>query len=232
MSSKSQDELVTEVRDRLDEATATFWSDVQLRKWINEACRDVSRRTETLLSTDDVTVTAGTQQYSGPADTVRVSRAEWRPTDQVTIYPLEYKDYNGMDAIWWTSQAVSSGYPSFFTMWGFPPSLTLVLYPVPSTGGVCRLFYYRLAAELSTDGTQGSVPVEVLAGWEDLIVDYAEFIALRKDGDQRWQEAKQIYEERLRDLFENSRRWADAAGSLEWATQSVPAWLYGWEGGN
>ncbi len=225
--SKTLAQMVTEVRDHLDEQTPTFWTDVQIRKWINEAVRDVSRRAEVLLTTTDVTVTAATQSYVAPTDVVRINRAEWHPSGQTTIYPLEYKDYNGMDSVWWSSQAITQGYPIYFTLWGFPPSLSLVLYPTPSDSGTVKLFYYRLATELATDGSEDPSNVDVPEGWYDLVIYYAEANALRKDGDQRWQEARQIYEQSLQELMDNSRRWSDQAGSMEFSNQLIPAWLYG-----
>src|SRR5690348_11114900 len=99
-------QLVTEVRDRLDEAAATFWSDVQIRKWINEAARDIARRSETLIKQTSIKLNTAQQSYIGPSDVIRVSRGEWQPAGSQLVYPLEYKDYNGMDSVWWTAQKI------------------------------------------------------------------------------------------------------------------------------
>lgn len=226
---KTMGMLLREVRDRLDEAAPGFWTDEQLRKWINEGTRNVSRRSETLLTTTDIPVTAGTQQYVAPADAVRVARAEWRPTGQTTVYPLEYRDYGSMDNVWGVSQAITQGYPTHFTLWGWPPTLTLIVYPTPSVNGNVRCFYYRLAAELATTGTADATNVDVPEGWWDIIVDYAEYTALRKEGSPRWQEAKAQYEQRLLELMDNTRRWSDQAGSFEFAGPggALPGWLVG-----
>lgn len=224
--------MATEVRDHLDEATAAFWTDAQIRKWINEALRDVSRRSEALLATQTKTIVAGTQTYTLDTQTVvRVNRAQFEPTGQTTIYPLEYRDFIGMDEIWGIQQAITQSYPQYFTFWGYPPSLQVTLYPVPSVGGVLRLYYYKLATELATDGTGDASNVDIVEGWYDLVLYYAEATALRKDGDQRWQEAAAKYESMLQTLIENTRRWSDQAGVIEFAgAGGLPQWLVSGEG--
>lgn len=219
-------QLVTDTRDRLDEVAATFWTDVQLRKWINDGTREVARRSETLLATKNIAVTAATQSYTGPTDCIRINRAEWIPTGQTTVYPLEYKDYNGMDAVWWTSQKITQGYPQFFTMWGFPPTLTITLYPTPSQNGTLKVYYYRQPADLSTTGSDDGTVVDVPEGWWDLIVHYAEFMALRRDRDPRWQEARGIFEDQLAHMIDITRRWSDQAGSFEQGIAVLPSWLW------
>ena len=96
--------LLTDVRNRLDETTSGQWTDAELRSWINEGARDVSRKTETLQGTTNISIVADTQEYTLPTDTLRIHRAEWRPTSSSNVYTLEYRDFNSMDAVWWSSQ--------------------------------------------------------------------------------------------------------------------------------
>lgn len=223
--------LLTDVRSRLDETAARFWTDVEIRRWLNDAARDVARRTESLQTTTPLAFAANDQSKTLPGDCIRVHRVEWRATSQDQIYVLEFRDYNGMDQIWATSQVVTKGYPSHYTMWGYPPSLTLLVYPTPSTGGTVKVFYYRLPADLATDGSADGQNLDIPEGWHDALVLNCEYIALRKDGDRRWQEAKTLYEERIDDLLTASRRWADAAGSISQSgiMGTLPAWLYSYD---
>lgn len=221
--------LLTNVRSRLDETTARFWTDAEVRRWIVEAARDVARRAETLLTTQDVTIVAATQEYALATDTLRVYRAEWEPGGTSLRYPLEYRDFNSMDAVWGISKQVTQGYPYWFTLWGFPPNLKITFYPKPSVAGKVVVFYYKLPADLATDGTADSSNVDVPEGWWDALELYCEFVALRKDGDPRWLEAKQLYEEKVAELVEVSRRWSDQADAIQYRTALLPAWLYGSE---
>lgn len=214
------------VRVRVDEASAQFWADTDLDQWINEAARDIARRSETLQATTEFDATADTQEYTLPTDVIKVHRAEYaNNTDRDTVTPLEYRDYNTMDSVWWSQQVQSRGDPYWFTMWGFPPSLKMVVYPTPSdtvTNGF-KVFYYRLPAAATTDGDN----IEIPQGWEDLAEDYCEYMALRKDGDPRWQEAKQLYEQKIDGFIDMTRRWTDQAGVVATQHGPVPAWLYG-----
>lgn len=218
-------ELITNVRERLDEATETHWTDTEIRRWINEGAKDLTRRTESLQDTSDIPAVVGTQQYALPTDVIRLYRVEYSATGEELIYTLEYRDFNDADAVWWTHQATSQSTPFLFTMWGFPPSLNMVVYPKPSAAGSFKVFYYRLPVVLALDGADDALTVEVPQGWEDTIVDYAEYVALRKDRDQRWQEAKSLYEEHVGTLFDLSRRWTDQTGQFTPHAPMVPTWL-------
>lgn len=229
--SRTLGQLVTEVRDHVDEATQTYWTDIQLRKWINEGLRDLNRYCETLQKNATITVTTGVQDYSAPTDVIRVSRCEWQPTGQNQKYPLEYRDLNSMDNAWGISQAVTQGYPLVFTLIGFPPQLTIRLWPIPSTGGQLNLYYWRLPADLATDGTADATTVDVPEGWWDAVVQYAEYMALRKDADPRWKEAFEIYNQKRDELMDISRRWSDQAESIQYRDSYLPSWLYDPAGG-
>jgi hypothetical protein len=219
-------ELRTQVRDRIDEATAKFWTDTQINSWINEGARDLARRGEVLQTRDEITSIAGTQEYTLPSDVVRVYRVEYEDSSQ-TIVPLEYRDFNNMDSVWWSRQATTeSTRPFWFTMWGYPPDLKIIVYPTPANSDeILRVFYYSVPATVSGDED----PIAVPTGWEDAIVLYAEYVALRKDGDARWQEAKAIYEEKVSQLIDVTRRWSDQAGAVTAQTSFLPGWLVGGE---
>lgn len=216
------------VRVRIDEPTSRFWADTDIMQWVNEATRDIARRTESLQASTTITAVAGTQQYTLPNDTLRVYRVEWSRDGATgtTVIPLEYRDFASMDSVWWTSQKSSQGDPYWFTMWGFPPNLKLVLYPIPSTSIAAGItvYYYRLALQVTT----GSDLVEVPDGYKDLVDDYCEFSALRKDSDPRWQEAKGLYEQKLQDMLDLTRRWTDQADSVQGGTGGpIPRWIWG-----
>lgn len=213
--------IVTMARERLDEATATFWTTTELERWANDGLRDIARRCELLQDRDDITVVAGTREYTAPSDVIRIHRVELRITGDSSVYPLEYADFNNMDAVWWNQQAITQGTPIYYTTWGFPPTLKIVLYPTPSAGGTLKVFNYRMPATATS-----ASEIELPTGWDDVLVDYIEYCALRKDRDPRWQEAKQLYEQRLSDLYDLTRRWTDQAGHITPGYHGgAPLWL-------
>lgn len=218
--------LRTRCRQRLDETTARFWADADLNVWINEGARDIARRAEVLMATSTINTVANTQQYALPSTTLRVYRVEWSRDGATgtSVVPLEYRDFNSMDGVWWSAQKTSKGDPSCYTMWGFPPSLNLVLYPTPDvsvTAGI-NIYYYRLPTAAAADGDT----VEVPEGWSDLILDYAEYSAWRKDGNPAWQESKGLYEQKLLTLIDHSRRWTDQADSIQYGAFPLPRWVW------
>lgn len=217
------------VREALEEPTERQWTNVELRRWINEGMRDVARRTRCLASRSDVVAVAGTQEYTMPTDVVAVHRVEYRATGNSQVYPLEYRDFESMDEVWWTHQSITQSTPAIWTQWGFPPSLKLVVYPKPSIGGTFKVFYYRLPVAINTNGSEDANTLEVPEGWEDAVYHYAEYRALRKDRDPRWQEAKARYEEVLGDLHDTAIRYSSQAGMVvSGGTSSfVPMWLWG-----
>lgn len=213
----------TDVRAHLGEITARMWSDVQLTVWINEGLRDIARRTETIQSfSASVAVVAGTAEFTAPADMLRVHRIEYVPTGQTVVYPVHLTTYDELDQLWGLYPNTTGGIPVYAALWGFPPTVKIRLYPVPSMAGNLNIFYYRLPAVVAVDADV----LEVLAGYEDLIVLYCEYVARRKDRDPSWQDAKALYEERVSLMVETTRQWHDQARTISMGNHSVPAWLY------
>lgn len=217
------------MRERLEEATARQWTDAELNRWINEGCRDLARTTECLLASATAAVTAGTQTYTnGPTDIIRIHRVQYEPTGSSQKYPLEAREFNTMDSIWWTSQSITQSTPQYYTTWGFPPTVTFVLYPTPTINGNLRIYYARQPADVSADGTALDIP----EGWHDLAVDYAEYRAQRRARDPRWQESYGRYQEAVAALLAtvagSGPTWTDAPGRIVGAYPvGVPAWLSG-----
>lgn len=216
----------TDVRARLDEAgTGRFWLDSELNQWINAGVRDVARKSETIQSFN-TTINAVPNQakYSLPQDVIRVNRIEYVPTGTNQNYPIQPSTYQEMDQIWGINQlSQTMSYPYNYVLWGFPPNLVVQFYPVPASAGVFNLFYYRVPHLLVND----TDIVEIPEGWDDLVSLYCEFTAKRKDKDQTWQDAKQLYDEGIIDLIERTRQWHDQARTITVGYNAVPEWLYG-----
>lgn len=222
--------VIEMVRDRLDEPSARQWTERQLRTFIIEGARDMARRSMQLLDTVNVSVTAATPEYTVAANVLEVHAAYWTPTGETRKVPISPKAYSAMDSMWLTERdsAVSSD-PAFFTVWGFAPQLKLRIWPATATAGVVQLMVSRLPTAPALDGTQDSNALDVPEGWPDLIVDYAEFTALRKDRDGRWQEAKALYDEKLNALIEAGNALTQGQEILfDSGGHFLPAWLTGY----
>lgn len=218
-------EAITLVRSRLDEPTTRFYTDTELTAWINAGVKDVARRTELFNTSEEIAAVSGTQSYPLPTDMIRVHHVEYTPPSSDRTHTIQYRDRNTMDEVWWTNKTLQRDVPAYYTFEGSAPSLNLVLWPVPSGAGTITVHYYKQPAETTVSGTTLPLPM----GWDDALVDYCEFNALRKAKDPRWQEAKQLYEEKVAELFDKTRRWTDQGGTIvpTGAGGSLPAWLVG-----
>lgn len=226
----TQAETILRVRDRLNEASARQWDDDMIRRWINDGTRDVARRGECLEATTTVAGVANTQQYSLSAKLIaRIHHVEWVDTGGTQTYPLDYEDYSNMPSVWGTSKTVTRARPEIWTAWGATPAMNLILYPTPSLAGTVTLFYFAIPARLAEATTaDAAVALSIPEGWEDLIASYVEYNALRRDRDQRWQEAKSIYDEDFQALLSMTSRHSDQAGRIvPNGRGGVPAWLAG-----
>lgn len=220
------------IRARLDEPTSQYWTETDLRRWINEIALDMARRTESLRGTYDQPAVAGTAAYT-PAFTsttnmYRIYGIDFIPTGQTLTYPLEYRDRQGATEVWGIMQD-TQGIPAIWTSWGAPPSLSIQVYPSPSIAGTLRLYYYRLPTQLAiTDNSDASDVLDIVDGWEDVLVDGVEYKAKRRDGDSTWTEAKQEYEQHLEAMMEATTRFTEAAGQITTPNGGyIPTWLYG-----
>lgn len=214
------------VRDRLDERTARQWTDGQIDRWLNEGAKDLARKAEVLQATADIDVDSGEQTASAPADAVRIHRATWQADGDTSVYPLEYRDFQTADAVWWTQGAQTQGTPVLFTMWGVPGAVTITLYPTPSVNGTVALNYYRLPVAAALDDDELDLPT----GWEEIVYTYATYMAMLNDRDQRWPAMKQLYDEQMQDLFALTRTHSDQSGaSVVGAGMGLPGWLTSWD---
>jgi hypothetical protein len=218
-----------DVRGHIDEASASFWTDAQLNTWVNDALRDIARRTETLQTIGTVAVVAGTRSYTlnFSPNLFRVHRVEFDPgPGQGPIYPLEARNFYELDQVWGSQQAQQRAYPDYWALFGFPPGLSIYLFPVPSQAGNLNVYYYRLPATATAD----TDVLEVPEGWWDLVTLYAEVHALRKDADPRFTDAAQMYEQKIAEMIDMTRHWHDQQQYISTGRSWLPGWLTSYEG--
>lgn len=214
-------EAVADIRARLNEKLPRFWQPEELIRWINQAQIDIARRAEYLQVTHDIAVNTTDQEYTCPADILRITVVEFTPTGTTQVHTLEHQDIQGVDEFYGLNKTFP-GYPSYFTVWGFPPNVKITLFPKPSMAGVLKLYYYQIPPYIENESNVLAIP----DGWYDLVAHYCEYTALRKDRDPAWKEAKALYEEALDGMISLTRRYSDQAGTMHSTSgRNVPAWL-------
>ena len=219
-------EVLARVRDNLDEQTQGSWLQQSLRRWINEGMQDAARETKALKGTTTINVATGVSEYTLAANILEVYRLYFVDAAG-NRNPLAPTQYEGADQIWGANQNTRSGDPVMFTTWGFPPSLVMKVYPTPTANvvGGFILHIARMPALLDITGAGDGTAVDFPESWIDVIVDYCEYRALRKDRDPRWQESYNFYREK-RDALQDTD-YLDVSRNviIDAVAGSVPSWI-------
>lgn len=226
---------ITRTRALLDEAAATFFTDAQIVEWLNDGMRDLARRTESLLHLVTIETVAGTKVYTIPTAVAigRVHRVVWSNAAG-NQYPLIAATQQELDPIWGRDQLRAASAPMYYCLQGHPggtgnSEYKIQVFPVPNVVGTITITAYKLPARFSTGQTADNV--DVLEGWDDLLVYFAFYNGLIKDRNPAWRDIKQVYEEKVQQMMDVSRHYHDqsqfiANGHGSW----VPSWLYEFEG--
>ena len=143
-----------------------------------------------------------------------------------------------MDAIWgvWQFNQSKLGLRLFHHV---PPARRIFFYEgstrFPGTSGKMNLYYYRLPRPVSATDY-----LDLPSGWEDLVRDYAEYLCKRSDHDPDAVAAKQIYENKLTEMIDKTRRYVDQPSRMTTGFDPYPWYSFGespcneriWNGGN
>lgn len=226
--SVTQAQALTRIREQIDEPTAAQWSDDSIRRWINEAVKDIARRTKCFRDSGTFTTTAGTTDYTITTKLVQITHVNYLADGWPYVRPLTYIDVPTKDSFGW----VAATWPQFYALWGQPGNITMILNPAPpSTGDTVTYYYYKVPTDLATSSTaDASTALSIPEGWDDLIYLYAEYSARRRDQEgQLWVEAKQLYEQGLAELAKNALRWTDQVGQIadDWQSYEYQFGAYG-----
>lgn len=193
-------ELITSVRDALDEPTPAQFSDDMLVRWLNEANADIARSTRGFKDSTTFPVIPDNSIYPLPPEVIAVEHCYYYTGGQV--YNLHAHHFEDFDALRHGYGAQLIGTPAHFSTFGFTPNLFLLVFPTPSTlGDSIEIFAARMPAPMLI--AEPNAEVDTLGIWYDALVDYCEYKALRRDRDPRWQEAYGIYKEKRDGMIHN-----------------------------
>lgn len=213
----------TDLQTRLNDTNAAYYSVESLNTWLNEGCRDAARRAKCLYDTFTINVNEGNQKYPAPVNMVEIHRVEFAPTGSINVYPLEFRNYSEMDSIWGIRQGITQYTAYYWTIWNSPPNTYIMLFPVPAVGGTLKVFFYRQATAAVNDSDY----LDVLEGWWDVPILYAQYTALFKNSDPRWSQIRQLYLEQLDALAQVSSGFTDNVGNFSYPLPSWPSWPFG-----
>ena len=222
MAVATQLDLLTQIRDRLDEPTEGYWKNAELLRWLNEATKDIARKSEVFRTDATISVTSGTQSYTLPTNLVTIleNSTYFKPSSTSQRYPLEPVDQTIAVQTWGVNQAITRNRPQQYTTTGYPGSsgsLSMVLYPTPNTNGTIYYTYAKVPTALATDGSASGTTVDIPGGWEDVACDYVEYKAqLRRGNYQAADIAKSNYEMNLTAMADAGMRLSHVPGQIGW----------------
>lgn len=225
---------------------AKFYTDTEITDWLNDGLRDVSRRAEDLITFDTtITLTAyvpipgqSAPTYTIPTDVIRIQRIEFVPAGAINqTYPLQASTQQQMDQVWGTYQQNPASYPQFWVTRGYPGGsgrnlFVLQIYPVPSQGGTLQIYYYRQPVRMGDPVANPSnylVTLDIVEGWDDMVIDFATYKALQKARNPEWKDRKAEYEEKVTQIIDVTRQWTDQPSYMTFGTRFMPSWLTEWD---
>jgi len=220
-------DAVTSIRERLNEAAASQWSDQQIRRWLDEGIRDIARRTFHYQDSDTIAITASANNgiHTCATDVLRINQVYWQATaDTTQKYPLQARQWAVMDQYWGNRQDMESGWPAMWATRGYAPTLTIKIFPVPSVAGTLFLNVARLPAAINVAAGGGSI--DSPEAWTEVAYFYCEYMARRKDRDLEYaMESKGQYESLIASMIENGD-YANAPDEFTWNGRNyLPDWL-------
>lgn len=205
-------EMILEVRSAIGSDDDSFWSDVEITRWLNQAVRIMCSHALPLQAVHAITLVANQQEYALPIDVVRVFAVKYTSGSQVDqLYPTDFA----------TAQTgvFNSGRPYYFylrnrayqtasqTATGISvlpidasmPNKTrfvLGLVPAPSGANTCVVQYFSSGMSLVNSNDEPPLSEE----YHDGICAYA--IAKAKEKDEAHMESSQIYLPRFSEYVE------------------------------
>lgn len=194
-------DVLSRVRDQLVEATAAFWTNAEIYRYMTDAEREINLLVEcNIISTAATTVTS-TSGYTLPADCLSVIRVTY---DGVPLRKIDSRgrDRDGLDMPGYGGTP-QTGQPTHYHQ----VNSTAYLWPVPQEAKTVRYQYLAQPAEVVSGSTAFTVP----ANFHNPIQDYVLYRTFLKDQDQGKSEwYKREFEQGISDALrrEQRRKWA------------------------
>lgn len=149
----STTEALGQVRSLLNEPTASYWTNDELNKWVQEACVDISSKTLCVEKKDTIALATNTMEYTA-LETLGAGAI----ADIIKVHAVIYNDdsttYKGLVKIHPRQIAhlpdqAASGVPSYYYHFG----ATIGFFPIPSSSENAHspIVYFSISDETITN---------------------------------------------------------------------------------
>jgi len=213
-------EATAALRERLNESTESQWTNLQLRRWLNEGIRDIARRTRLYTDQSTQAVTANVGELTLAANILALEHELWKATADTRKTPLEARAFVGV--MKYVNETGAD--PGYYSTYGHPPTLKIQLWPTPTRAGT--LYYYGPTLPATMDVAGGTGNIDVIEGWLEVAYDYCEYMALRKDRQREdWKDAFTLYEAKVQNMIDMFPTDEAPGEFMFTGTSLVPNWL-------
>lgn len=120
--------LQSDVRSRLVEPTAAYFTDAEIKRWINFGYKDFLSKTEWAQKIHGVRIIADQAEYTLPSDIIKIEHIRW--ADQYRVWPKPQHVFAELVGTAFSSEADR---PRIYTQ--FPWDRKIRLYPRPTSAG-------------------------------------------------------------------------------------------------
>lgn len=135
--------MITDVRSRIVEDTADFFTDVEILRWLNQGYKRFISLTEWAERVIAYRVVANQFEYDLGTDTIKVGDVRWQ--DQYKVWPKDQEEFHGIIG---PASATVSSRPYIYKL--FPWDGKIRIHPKPSASSASTQLN---GAILSTDVT-------------------------------------------------------------------------------
>ena len=162
------------IRKRLGETTASFWSDIELNTWINDACKDIAFRTKCIRTNTYMDAVLGSAEYSLSAifPNILSINEYYYKQDGTNYMKLEATSRTELDALYpgWLSCPAGTPIRYYYDK----EENVFGLYPAPDLNGINwgRAFYTLTHIDMTLDTDEPQLPDAVQAAVTDYVVAY------------------------------------------------------------
>lgn len=170
-------EMITQVRELLNEASNGFWTDTELAKWVRQGTLDLSTKARCVETLTTVNLSEGVSNYVLPVELVGIEAVTYLHSGQSLVKTrLRQSGYSSSG-----SDTRPSQYAHFAGQ--------LHVFPVPGVGGLqVNLFYWKQTTNIE----------ELPDTYDNLVQLYALIKARLKE--EKYQAAAQLYTIYIREL--------------------------------
>jgi len=118
--------LITDVRSRIVEATASYFTDAELLRWLNQGYKNFMVRTEWASKIKAYPVVANQFKYDIPANCIKLEDVRWQ--DKYKIWPKDREEFAAK-----VGPAVTSVSTRPLIYEAYPWDGSMRIWPIPST---------------------------------------------------------------------------------------------------